>query len=389
MRLAQRKKTELKAYRRHAASCPKTNPEDLKCSCPLWMYGWRDGEPIRQSMGTRNLQDAYRQIALLEDPHAPQLKPVAEAIEAYKQHNRSLEAATQRKYSNVLKNFLAYSERARLKYLADWGVEELDDYRSARKLASSTAATELTILRTFLAFSIERRWIADNPAQKIKPPRNLKPAEVVPYEPSEITRMLAACDVFGISSYERLRARAMVLVMRYTGLRVSDVATLRRDRIQNGQIFLHTKKTGGMVFLPIPKPLEDALAAVPVPRGAPAHSRCYFWNETSAQSTIVGTTERTLFSVFKRSGVKAARPHRFRHTLATEILAEGHGEQDVADILGISPAVVRKHYAKWSQSRQERINRVMRAVHAEAFGREQPSEAVQNAYSEEIKPVIN
>src|SRR5215471_13559523 len=153
----------------------------------------------------------------LEDPHAPQLKPVAEAIEAYKQHIRPLEAATQRKYANVLKSFLAHSEQAGLKYLADWGVEELDDYRSARKLASSTSATELTILRTFLAFSVERRWIADNPAQKIKPPRNLKPAEVAPYEPNEIARMLAACDVFGISSYERLRARAMVLVMRYTG----------------------------------------------------------------------------------------------------------------------------------------------------------------------------
>jgi len=289
----------------------------------------------------------------------------------------------------VLKSFLAHSEQAGLKYLADWGVEELDDYRSARKLASSTSATELTILRTFLAFSVERRWIADNPAQKIKPPRNLKPAEVAPYEPNEIARMLAACDVFGISSYERLRARAMVLVMRYTGLRISDVATLRRDRIKNGQIFLHTKKTGGTVFLPVPKQLEDALAAVPVPRGAPANSRCYFWNETSARITAVRVMERTLHTVFKRSGVKDARPHRFRHTLATEILAEGHGEQDVADILGISPAVVRKHYAKWSQSRQERINRVMRAVHAEAFGAEEPSKVVQNAYIEKTKPIIN
>jgi hypothetical protein len=32
--------------------------------------------------------------------------------------------------------------------------------------------------------------------------------------------------------------------------------------------------------------------------------------------------------------------------------------------------VVRKHYAKWSQSRQDRITRVMQAVHAEAFGME-------------------
>jgi site-specific recombinase XerD len=389
MRLAQRKKTELKAYRRHTANCPKQNPEDLKCSCPLWMYGWRDGEPVRQSMGTRNLQDAYRQIALLEDPHAPQLKPVSEAVEAFKKHILPLEAATQRKYANVLKVFLAYSKQAGLKYLADVNVEELDDYRSSRTLQPSTSATELTILRLFFSFSVKRRWIADNPAKEIQPPRNLKPAEVVPYSPSEITRMLAACEGFGNSAYARLRARAMLLLLRYTGLRVSDVATLTRDRIKNGQIFLHTKKTGGMVFLPVPKALEEALEAVPAPRGAPAESRCYFWNETSARITAVRVMERTLQTVFRRSGVADAHPHRFRHTLATEILAQGHGEQDVADVLGISPAVVRKHYAKWSVARQERINRVIRAVHAEAFGAEEPQKVVQNVYSPQNKPVLN
>jgi hypothetical protein len=32
--------------------------------------------------------------------------------------------------------------------------------------------------------------------------------------------------------------------MRYTALRILDVATLERDRVQNGQILPHTKKTG-------------------------------------------------------------------------------------------------------------------------------------------------
>jgi predicted transcriptional regulator len=48
-------------------------------------------------------------------------------------------------------------------------------------------------------------------------------------------------------------------------------------------------------------------------------------------------------------------------------LARGYGEQDVADILGISPAVVRKHYAKWSVARQEHINEIMREFYADAF----------------------
>jgi site-specific recombinase XerD len=373
MRLVQRKKTKLAVYRRHTAECPgkRQGRSYTKCGCPLWVNGTHHGEPIDQSLGTRDMQEALRQVQLLEDPHTPLLKPVSEAVEAYQKHILPLEPVTQRKYANTLRRFLAYCERAGLRYLADLAVEDLDGYRLTRMLAPTTSAKELTILRLLFSFSVERRWIAENPAKKIKPPRNIKPKEVVPYEPNEITRMLAACDVVGHSDYERRRARAMLLLLRYTGLRISDVATLRRDRVQNGRIFLHTKKTGGMVFLPVPKPLEDALAQLPAPRGAGEHPRCWFWNEISSRGVVVHGAWRTLSAVFKYSGVQGAHAHKFRHTLATEILAQGHGEQDVADILGISPAVVRKHYAKWSQSRQDRITRVMRAVHAEAFGGEQ------------------
>jgi integrase len=77
----------------------------------------------------------------------------------------------------------------------------------------------------------------------------------------------------------------------------------------------------------------------------------------------VGIAERALAAVFKKSEVAGAHAHRFRHTLATEILARGGTEQDVADILGVSAAVVRKHYAKWSQARQQRITSLFEAVY--------------------------
>ena len=50
-------------------------------------------------------------------------------------------------------------------------------------------------------------------------------------------------------------------------------------------------------------------------------------------------------------------------TSATEILARGGTAQDAADILGISVAIVLKHYAKWSQGRQERITKLFEAVY--------------------------
>jgi hypothetical protein len=31
-----------------------------KCNCPLWVQGVHKGEPIRQSLGTRSMQEALR-----------------------------------------------------------------------------------------------------------------------------------------------------------------------------------------------------------------------------------------------------------------------------------------------------------------------------------------
>jgi integrase len=82
-----------------------------------------------------------------------------------------------------------------------------------------------------------------------------------------------------------------------------------------------------------------------------------------SKDALVGIARRTLRAVFKRAGLVGAHAHRFRHTLATEILARGGTKQDCADVLGISAAVVRKHYAKWSQARQQRISNLMQAIY--------------------------
>ena len=50
--------------------------------------------------------------------------------------------------------------------------------------------------------------------------------------------------------------------------------------------------------------------------------------------------------MFKKSGVKNAHAHRYRHTLATRLLEQGATFEEVADILGNSPEVVRKHYGE-------------------------------------------
>ena len=161
-------------------------------------------------------------------------------------------------------------------------------------------------------------------------------------------------------------ARAMVLLLRYTALRIGDVAMLTRDRISldggRWRIFLRTEKSGQPVFLPVPPDLKSALEAAPPPISN-IDSRYFFWNGNGKPKTHKAHIDRCLRAVFNASSVKGAHAHRFRHTLATELLGRGASFEDVADILGNSPAIVRKHYGKWSAARQSRIDDLMERVY--------------------------
>jgi integrase len=139
------------------------------------------------------------------------------------------------------------------------------------------------------------------------------------------------------------------------------VALLAKDRVREREINVRTIKTGQCVWLPVHPELQAALDALPVPRGS-AQSGYFFWSGNGARESCVRAAERTLSAVFVKSEVVGAHAHRFRHTLATELLEQGWTYEDVAEVLGNSAAIVKKHYAKWSKGRQDRLTNVMRSV---------------------------
>jgi integrase len=218
-------------WRRHTAQCPHRGKgrDYLKCNCPIWADGYVNGQrTLRHSLKTRDMARARKRAAELENPTATHdAKPIAEAITAFEKQISSLQATTQRRYKIITRAFQAFCNGAGLDDMTQISVEDLDAYRATRKLSLSGAAKELVILRRFFTFCQKRRWVQTNVAKEIETPKG-KPAEVVPYPQAEIAKMVTACDFIGNDDYTRLRARAVVLLLRYTGLRLSDVATLGR-----------------------------------------------------------------------------------------------------------------------------------------------------------------
>jgi site-specific recombinase XerD len=395
-------------YRRHLKGCRFFGPGGRqtrvdRCNCPFHVDGIHNGHRVRGSLHTRSLQIADRRLlerirkldAQFADEQRNPAAPggnasqataitVGEAAKRFLKIHGEIgpdgkfrgdsEHGTWRKYRSSLRFLEAFCDSAGIVALANVSDEALEDFRSGRIVGKVTWKVERQMLVTFFGYCIGKKWIATNPAKGLKSPRNLKPNEVVPYTLQEESQILAACDQIGGgkyhrsgASYEQLRARAMVMLLRHTALRISDVSTLRKDAISwdqenaTSRVLVRTQKSGEPVFLPIPEGLKLILDALPLPRNAARDCPHYFWNGVTSRRAVVGIAERTLSAVFKKSGVKDAHAHRYRHTLATRLLEQGATFELVADILGNSPEVVRKHYGKWAKGRQTNVDRLMMA----------------------------
>ena len=119
-----------------------------------------------------------------------------------------------------------------------------------------TLSKTLERLKAFCRAAFLRKWIDDNPALTLRGPK-AKPRPTLPFTDDEMTRILAAIEKYRDKSRKTgqanaLRLRAFVLVLRYSGMRLGDVASLSTDRLIGNKIQLYTQKTGSARVLRAP-----------------------------------------------------------------------------------------------------------------------------------------
>ena len=209
-----------------------------------------------------------------------------------------------------------------------------------------TARGKVDRLRTFLRFCVESGWISVNPAKGLKVPI-VRGGTVVPFSPSEFEKILWATEVYPDRPVGRRQlVKAFVLVLRYSGLRIGDAVSLRREYVVNQKLFLRTAKTGTPVYVPLPVEVCNMLQALD--KGGPF----FFWTGEGTVKSAVSSWQRSLGRLFKLAGVKG-HAHMFRHTVSVDLLNHGVSIEDVAVLLGhSSSAITAKYYNQFVKSRQ-------------------------------------
>lgn len=155
-----------------------------------------------------------------------------------------------------------------------------------------------------------------------------------------------------------LRLRALVLLLRYSGVRIGDAISLTSDRIKGNQLFLYTAKTGTPVNTVLPHFVLAALEACL--KVTDVH---YFWNGSDKLDTIVGSWCKRLARLFELAEIRKGHAHRFRDTFAVELLLAGVPIERVSVLLGHqSVRITERHYSPWVRARQEQLEQDLKRV---------------------------
>ncbi len=345
----------LTLYRRHLATCPHRLCRFRRCRCPIWVEGTLRGKKIRKSLDLTAWEAASDLVREWEAAGEtgvvkPDVPTLTEAVAKFLADARArhLGRATLRKYEHLLeRRLIPWADSQGWRLLKQLDVDRVRIFRNSWPDGPSTAAKNLERLRAFMRFCQAARWVKDNAALALKPPK-VTNSPTMPFTAEEMTKILDACEKY---PGRKDRVRAFVLTMRYSGLRIGDTATLKKDRLHGNKILLYQAKTGTPVYIPIPDLVVKAL------RKLDNDGDYFFW--TTGRGTVRAITtnwERYLSRVFELSEVGGAHSHRFRDTFAVELLLGAVPIEQVSILLGDTTVrITERRYAPWVRTRQEQL----------------------------------
>jgi len=234
------------------------------------------------------------------------------------------------------------------------GIDSIDgaDRRIARRYLAfldtlgysrTTTSRKASSVRAFYSAAVLRGHVGVNPFAGVSTPKLDKPLPRA--LPARV--MAAAIESIDTSEPSGLRDRAIVETLYATGLRISELASLR-TRDVTGDTVVVKGKGGKVRAVPLGKPAQRALEQYL------ANGRPLIAGEDSGDGLWVGLRGGPMDPRGLRRVVSkhvATFPHAVRHSFATHLLEGGADLRTVQDLLGhtdlattqIYTAVTRKH----------------------------------------------
>jgi site-specific recombinase XerD len=296
---------------------------------------------------------------------------IIEAIRLFQadKENQGVTATVTGKYDRELERLGKFCETQSIFTVKAIAREVLIAYAATWAESYKSSATRYQVqarLKHFLRFCVESGWL--NRAPKLTKIR-VDERPTLPLTNKEYEKLLKAIPkVFTAPPYPKgksTKVRALVQLMRWTGLAIRDAVTLERNEIQLDdhlyRITTSRQKTGTHVSIPIrPEVAQELLAVL---NGNPKY---VFWSGNGLESSTVTHWQDDMRTLFDEAGIESEghmRSHRLRDTFAVDLLQKGVPLEEVSKLLGHdSIKTTEKSYAKWVKSRQDRLDKLVMAT---------------------------
>ncbi len=199
----------------------------------------------------------------------------------------------------------------------------------ADHLERRSQARTLSAVRQFFRFLHKRGFRADNPAKELKPPKAPRALPSVPTE-AEMRRLL---DGLSGADPKTIRDRALFELLYGSGLRVSELCTLRIDGVFFDRGLLRVSGKGDKERLvPMGLPAQQALLSY-VQQRTTRSDFVFIGNKGKPLSRVA------VFKILKRRSIAAGfatlpSPHKLRHAFATHLVQNGADLRVVQTLLG-------------------------------------------------------
>lgn len=229
-------------------------------------------------------------------------------------------------------------------------------------LKPATAARRLSALRQFFRFLLQDGIRRDDPAALLDAPKRTRPLPKLLSE-DEVDRLLQEARVLRDDPAEAARLTALLEVLYASGLRVSELVSLRWPPFGDDPRFLVIRGKGGKERLvPLSEPARQAIEDYAGWRGDFITGKGSPWLFPSRGESGHLTRQR-FGQLLKDLAVAAAidpakvSPHVLRHAFASHLLAHGADLRAVQKMLGHADISTTQIYTHVLEARKQALVR--------------------------------
>ena len=336
-----------------------------------------------QTLLPRRTYRAFADYAGVKTKKQPKWEDLKVGFQVFREQRvrlGKLAQSTSERYEGAIREFSEFLDGEKIALLQDidkplverfkvWRVERINKKKHSRGATGLTL--DAAILHRVFSFAIENEMVLKNPVRMEGRPGENPANGAEPFTVIELSKMreYVGPDLL------------MFLLLRWTGFRGVDAVKLTWAEVNFDQKEIErvTQKRKKRVILPMHTELLFALEAEHE-KLKPEPSARVLLNPATGKPMTRPRLYSRMLALGKRAGVAGAHPHRFRDTLAVDMLNRGASPYDVAKMLGDTIDTVEKHYTPFVKELRDRVRNILETGTGIEETAKIPSEASKNAH---------